>query len=298
MRIARIDWVDPDGRTWEVTQLLAYQSHDGFGMLEPALEGVTIPEVDGELLLGVTAGSRSVAIDGVLHAASVTELGEKRKQLADAFNPYRRDPRRRRDVRRGKLLVTEGTGVTCELRYVMYQGGCEFNTAQRLGPAGLPLVVRFKALDPWWWKATQNTFSVGLDTEGGITVPLEFPLVVEPEGLHATATLVGGGNIESWPDFEVRGPGTDPVMENTTTGERMEVQVDLQEGDTLLVSTRPLKRSITLATGGTTKNLLSKRKAGSKWPSIQPGDNGFTFRLTNALGGSFSVGWNDGRNGL
>lgn len=85
----------------------------------------------------------------------------------------------------------------------------------------------------------------------------------------APATVTNGGNFEAAPVVKIYGPVTNPVLENQTSGKKLELTYALLEGDYIVIdfNAKTILRS-------TTENLYSKLNfTVSDWWTLAPGNN-------------------------
>ncbi len=288
MSTEQLEFINALGTVQPFDNDLVYLAREGYGLVAPELVTSRTPGVPGARYRSSYTPPRSVAVTALGRGWSGLGMEELESRLAERFDP---------DLGPGKLRVTRQSGVVRELRQVYYQGGLEIDTSKEY-PTDMLLVIRFLALDPHWWDATEQQVTFALDKPGGITVPLVFPLAINPEGIYTTQTIYNTGTVEAWPRIEITGPGTDPVLENLTTGKKVAVVCTLTAGERLVIETDPDSRQITLVSGGTSSSLIAKRSADSTFPSLKPGANQVRVRLTNASGGSVVKRWNHRYKGI
>ena len=118
------------------------------------------------------------------------------------------------------------------------------------------------------------------------SVPLfQFPFSIPAEGVefsrleYLTVISVNGGEIETGCiiTFSAFGAVTNPKFYNMTTGEMFGVNIELQDGDELIICTVEGQKSVKLIRNGTTTNELANRAAGSKWIKIAPYNNSLSY---------------------
>ncbi len=288
-----LEWIDATGAVTPLPHTptpgggLIYQTQSGFGM--PEIEHVRgkFPGQRGEFLRGLNMNSRSVSLKVHMKGVGFAGTERLRERVLTVFNPY---------LGKGTLrqtLYDDSGAVTSvrELREVVYESGLEFDTDQRIG-SSLPAVIRLRAYDPYWYDPAQVTSTFALDQPGGITVPMLFPLNIAPEGIYSTQSIENTGQVETPVRIEITGPGTDPVIENMTTGKRIALTVTLTEGDLVVIETHERRPSIALSSGGTTRSLLGARSIDTRFWGLVSGPNQIRVRLTNASGGSVNLSRN------
>ena len=131
---------------------------------------------------------------------------------------------------------------------------------------------------------------------GGATVlpeasdGLEFDVVFPIEfGDVGSGGVIFATNDGSWPaDVVVRidGPVTDPRVENVTTGQVLEFDIDLAAGEYLILDSRA--RTVMLNGTASRYSTLTDE---SRWWRLQPGPNEITFRAATATAATMSLTW-------
>jgi frataxin-like iron-binding protein CyaY len=79
------------------------------------------------------------------------------------------------------------------------------------------------------------------------------------------------------------GPAKNPTLYNTETDEYMQIQGEIEEGDTITITTKTGNKTVTLEREGVTTNIINRLVSGSTWLTLREGEN--HFRLT-AVGGT------------
>lgn len=115
----------------------------------------------------------------------------------------------------------------------------------------------------------------------GSTALFEFPFSIPSEGIPFSTVLIEGqqivnvGEIETGAiiTFSALGNVKNPQFNNLTTGEYFGVDVQLYNGDSVILDTIQGEKSVRKVSSGSSTNLLSARTAGSKWLQFQAGEN-------------------------
>lgn len=105
-----------------------------------------------------------------------------------------------------------------------------------------------------------------------------FPLTLTNTILFASVVATNDGDVEAWPQWTIEGPASDIILTNTTTGERLALLgYTLPEGESIVIDTRPNRKSITR--GAT--NLFPSLSSSSRLWSLGLGDNGISVEMAN-----------------
>lgn len=100
--------------------------------------------------------------------------------------------------------------------------------------------------------------------------------------------FTNSGNVTVFPKFTMTGSCSNPVIFNTTTGQRLQMSVTLGASDVLVLDTD--LRTVTL-NGGYARNVLA---AGSTWFGFPPGVTSLGVACVTTSGSSLSVSYRNG----
>lgn len=113
-----------------------------------------------------------------------------------------------------------------------------------------------------------------------------FPFSIEATGIPFSAvktgeqkTIINGGDVETGVVIKLSALGTvlNPKIYNVDNADHMSLNVEMQSGDEITINTRKKEKSVILLSDGVESNIIGKLEAGSKWFSLIPGDNLFTY---------------------
>ena len=113
-----------------------------------------------------------------------------------------------------------------------------------------------------------------------------FPLAIEKDGIPFSAlkmgeqkTIVNGGDVEIGIIIKLNALGnvTNPKIYDVDNKDHMFLSVSMESGDEITINTQKKEKSIKLLSNGVESNIIGKLEAGSKWFSLIPGDNIFTY---------------------
>lgn len=231
-----------------------------------------IPFEDGESLRSVTFEPRDVLLPIRIHSSSEIELRSRLRALVAAFNPK---------AGNGQLRVTGPDGAT-RLLTCRYSGGLELSESE--GQAGVNwqrFVAALRAFDPYWYDAATNVQSFTTGTTSTF-FPM-FPLRLSSSEVFADATVQNDGDVEAWPVWTITGPGSDPVLRNLTSGKTLALDVDLLDGESITIDTRPRQKTITKSDG--TNGFSTLTATSSLWPLLD-GPNSVRVELSGASAAS------------
>jgi hypothetical protein len=231
-------WVDPNGietALWGGPPFDALVGRQGAFMPEFDLLMDDVPLQAGSRLRTVKTRARQVDVPLLIRGTSASNLRSVLRSLLLTLDPNRGD---------GRLRVTGPDGTAREL-WCRYAGGLLGQEVAGAAPGHeLRAVLTFQAADPFWYAASLTTSAYTL-TAGGGFFPF-FPLVVSATSIFTTVSVDNTGDVETWPIWSIRGPGSDIYLRNVTTGEYLAIVTTLGAGDILTIDTRPGYKTVEL----------------------------------------------------
>jgi len=163
---------------------------------------------------------------------------------------------------------------------VSYVGGLGGDTGSRQGNV-LTLVPEYRALWPYWYDINPKRQLVDLSTAAtGVKFPILFPLYFGTAGYSASFSLTAGDVPSPW-TCQIYGPFTRVQLSKLRTGETIDVQVGVNDRETLNISTYPGERRLQVDTAGGLKDVLSGITANSVFWTIGPGLTTCAIKITS-----------------
>lgn len=131
-------------------------------------------------------------------------------------------------------------------------------------------VLSFEAVDDLWYGPEEQTVIRFVPpVSGGLTFPAEAPFTFDSGPAVRNASVRVGGDVATWPVFEIRGPVSNPEIDIVGVGKLM-FSVDLAYDQSLLVDTRPWARWVK-RDGAPLPGALSPRGARLSDVALLPG---------------------------
>lgn len=181
-----------------------------------------------------------------------------------------------------KLRFTSPVGDEREIT-VRYEGGFEVPETKSTNPIGTwqTMIVTFRAVDPYFTDITDTS-----TVYSGGTPRLFFPIMplwLSADSVSVTANINNDGDIETWPVWEITGPGTSIRIRNLTTNKSIFLEgLNVLAGEKITIDTRPGKKTVLDNAGN---NKFSSLSAESKLFSLEPGIN----QVNIEVGGTISI---------
>lgn len=252
-----------------------YLTSSGFGGSENEIQTRRGAYQDGTTLQQVRLSPRSLTIRFLIMAADRAAVETARRRVAAAFNP-------RNGL--GTLVWTQEDGSQYAIKCVAQSRSPVFPGGRATGNTWQEVIVDLKAPDPCWYDAEPETLHMAGLT-GGATFPISFPCIFAVQG--STMAIVNEGDIAAPVRIQIPGPSLNPVVENLSTGEKIGLQMEVDEGETIVVDTTYGNLICRLqARNGTQTNAMQYLTAESTFWRLQPGVNIVTF---SAPSGSVEV---------
>lgn len=256
----------------------ALEDITGFDSPEVRESADNLVNADGGIHGSFYYGRRPVTLSGkVFNVASAAERNTKLTKIQRASNAMRAD---------ATLTWTPAGGEAQQIKVRRQQ------PLRISGGWAKDFQIALVAADPRIYSAQLYTNSVvasGAVTPSGRTYPLTYPYSY---GAYSAASLgnlaiTNSGDAPTPPILVLTGPGTNPTIVNTATGERIAFFVTLSATDSLTVDM--LNRTVTL---NNTSAYALVDFTNSQWWSLVPGSNTLSMYWTSFTNGaSLAVQW-------
>ncbi|QBI53420.1 phage distal tail protein [Streptomonospora litoralis] len=260
---SRLEWTSAQGVT---TVLTAPEA--GYVAM-PGVRGLDLPPyqlyrresgaLDGDVVTGVRAEPREVFVPIRVWGASREEARGRRRQLARDV-----DPQPTNLGGAGRLTVTEfdGTSRWIEAHYTEGMEGSEGQDEAGLCWANYG--ITWMAANPYWSRPTRTLFWRAQESADRFLPILPLEVVsgaVIGEGMEIAIV----GTARAWPVWTLTGPlSSGTVLRSVTLGKELTLDRELTGGDTIVIDTRPRRKSVTL--NGSTNAYGDLALGSALWP--------------------------------
>lgn len=109
---------------------------------------------------------------------------------------------------------------------------------------------------------------------GGAAFPVQFPVMFGASSSQGQSSLTNDGDVDAWPSIVIYGPIQRPKITNVTTGEVIEIDVNLADGTETCIITYDQD---SLDVSASNQNKYGKLTTDSVLFKIAPGQNDFTL---------------------
>lgn len=210
----------------------------------PGVKGddIPLPLVDGSYPVAEYATPRTLTFEFLVIAADETAFATARDTTVRAL-------RLQRD---GELpLVVGEREIWCRPSRVSTPRDLAF--LQRTGS----VYAEFVATDPWWRDIGDSAVDFTVSSDPGAFFPMLFPWRLASSEVFAVALVENDGDVAAWPVWTVTGPGSDLVLGNDTTGERLALAHTFGPGESVTIDTQPGAKTVTTPDGSSLFSSLS-----------------------------------------
>lgn len=243
---------------------LRYLGDQGFGLAP--LHRITQrgPLQHGDSDIDFRLDPRIIQLPLVIEATTLDDGYTARQALMKIFSPSSGG---------GVLRITTDTydrAIECKTL-----GGLDFNVEQGTG-YHIRTVAQLRASDPTWYDPTPVSGGATPAVEGTPTpVPLLVPWTVGASNINSTIPITNAGTWRAFPIITAVGPITDLIMTNTTTGDKIEVDGNIPNGDTWVFDLSYGRKTVADQTGANKITAITADSSLATW-SLEPGANSIT----------------------
>lgn len=243
---------------------LRYLGDQGFGLAP--LHRITQrgPLQHGDTDLDFRLDPRIIQLPLVVEALTLDAGYTARAALAQIFSPA---------LGGGVLRITTDTydrAIQCKTL-----GGLDFNVEPGTG-YHVRTVAQLRASDPTWYDPTPVSGGATTAVDGTPTlVPLLIPWTAGAAAINTTLSITNAGTWRAYPIITAVGPITDLIMTNTTTGDKIEVDGIIANGDTWFFDLSYGRKTVVDQNGVNKIASITADSSLATW-SLEPGTNSVT----------------------
>lgn len=121
---------------------------------------------------------------------------------------------------------------------------------------------------------------------GGVAFPVQFPVLFGANASTGQTSAINAGDIGAWPSFVIYGPIQRPRITNVTTGQFIELDINLATGSDTCIITYDQD---SLDINASNVNKYGKLTTGSTLFKIEPGQNDFTLTGQSIGSGAYAT---------
>lgn len=197
---------------------------------------------NGSTEVDYVLGVRSIDIE--FYHETITDRATywlKRAEIHELFRPNRN----------GQLLITLITPGN--VKRSVYARASPGFTLPPSAPDGsiwnIDEVINFTVFDPIWFDPTTVEFDLSSVTFSDLVFPITFPIIFAPSGVQFTQTITYDGSWKSYPVITLTGPYDSVLIENSTTGVQIQLNIAIGPGEVRIINLMPGSQSIVDGSG-------------------------------------------------
>lgn len=253
---------------------------DGLGGPPADIKSTKSPYQDGSSFVDIQLAERALYITGAIMGFTRADMYEKRRLLSRVLNPK---------LGQGRLIYTNDYRS-----YAINAISDESPVIDDRIANNQKFTISFICNDPYFQDAEMATKALRSEV-GGMKFPLKLPTRFALASYRGV--FVNTGDVETPVEIRYKGPATNPIVENETTGEYIKVNCVLSATATLIISTEfGSKRVEILNADGTRTNVFHWIDLGSTFFQLQTGDNMLRYGSSQDSGqlpATVTVSWNN-----
>lgn len=195
---------------------------------------------------------------------------------------------------RVRALISRLTGVLLHVKEPPYdrQAVVWLNgrpTFTPTGPGRLRFSIPLVAPDYVRYGTVERSTPISLPSSpSGFSYPYTYPYDYGG-GSSGDRTIVNDGDAAVWPILRIDGPVDNPSIRNDTTGDALELDISLAEGDWLHID--PSDESVLLGGTASRRGVVT---GGSRWPYLPRGESRWQFRADSYSAATLTVIYRSG----
>ncbi|MGN0677539.1 MAG: distal tail protein Dit [Ruminococcus sp.] len=167
-----------------------------------------------------------------------------------------------------------------------YVETCEIDNFEMLTKGQISIICP----DPYFY-STSETIAFYSQIIGGFSFPFpknDKPFILSQYNSQNIMTIFNSGD-ETGFKIVIEGSSSDevsavnPTVYNADTGEYMQIQGEILNGDIITITTKTGNKTVTLERGGVVTNIINRLVSGSAWLTLREGENNFYLRASEGL---------------
>lgn len=193
--------------------------------------------------------ARVIKLQTTIRTKNREKLYELRRKIFRIINPKTYN---QATGKRGELLIYYTNDYKKYRIYGKVEDSAEFNDRKKNHDKA---TISFYCQDPYWLDEKGQDIDIKSVQGGlkfGLTLPNKFSVV------SFYKEIENKGDVEAPIQIEYAGPALNPRVTNQTTGEFIQVNMEIAEGEKLVIDTREGKETVNLITPHEVKDVYNK----------------------------------------
>ncbi|MDR0979510.1 MAG: phage tail family protein [Lachnospiraceae bacterium] len=233
-------------------------------------------EQDGNNSDDTLLNAREIRLDVTIRTRDREKLYALRRQIIRVINPKTFNLNTKQ---KGELLIYYTNDYKTYRIYAKVESAVDFKDRQKNHDR---TTISFYCSNPYWLDEKDTLLDIK-SIEGGIEFPLEIDITDKIEfAIVSFYKVVDNVGDEEMPiQIEYTGPATNPKIENQTTGEYIQVNMEIDEREKLVIDTTPGKETVNLVTPNGTQDVYNNIDLNSTFFKLIVGKNTIKYSSDN-----------------
>ncbi len=255
-------YISPDGEVYKfnnnIDQFVLPPSFSGYGLPQITYRTQRGPFQDGVTPLGFVLNPRIVLLVHRRNGRDRDDFWNNRSDLLDKIRPNRQTIN---SFQTGTLRKILPNGSRRDLN-VFINSVLEISTSSRnrWDEWSFQVPVQFIAHDPLFFNPTEASITASLSSGTELTFSITFDnsgIVFGTDALNFSSTINYIGTYKTFPTIVITGPIDNPLIQNITTQEKIELNKNLSLGEVVTITLGTGNKTVTDAVGNNLIGSLS-----------------------------------------
>lgn len=207
---------------------------------------------------------RVIKLNVTIRTKNRLKLYELRRKIMRIINPKTYNSQ---TDKRGELLIYYTNDYKKYRIYGKVEDSAEFNDRKNNHDTA---TISFYCQDPYWLDEEGKNIDIK-SVSGGLYFPLSLATTFSNVSFYKEIDNIG--DVEVPIQIEYEGPASNPRVTNETTGEYIQVNMDIGEKEKLVIDTREGKETVNLITPHETKDVYNEIDLNSTFFRLIVGKN-------------------------
>jgi hypothetical protein len=207
---------------------------------------------------------RVIKLQTTIRTKNRQKLYELRRKIIRIINPKTYNSS---TGKRGELLIYYTNDYKKYRIYGKVEDSVEFNDRKKNHDK---TTISFYCANPYWLDENEQTIDIK-SVKGGLIFPIKFPNKFAQVSFYKD--INNDGDVEMPIQVIYQGPATNPKILNETTGEYIQINMEIGEKETLIIDTTSGKETVNLITPNETKDVYNKINLNSTFFKLIVGNN-------------------------
>lgn len=192
---------------------------------------------------------RVIKLNVTIRSKDRLKLYELRRKIMRIINPKTYNPQTNK---RGELLIYYTNDYKKYRIYGKVEDSAEFNDRKNNHDTA---TISFYCQDPYWLDEEGQDIDIK-SVSGGLKFPLKLATIFSNVSFYKE--IENFGDVEAPVQIEYIGPAKNPKITNKTTGEYIQVNMEIGKKEKLIIDTREGKETVNLITPNETKDVYNE----------------------------------------